>query len=65
MKITKDMSIGEVIKNYPQTIPVFLRFHLTCMGCPKAMTETIEMGAKSHGIKIDELIKDLNESVEE
>ena len=64
MTITKDMSIGQVVSNYPDTVPVFLRHGLMCVGCAAARFENIEQGAAAHGIDADALIKDLNQAVE-
>ena len=61
--ITADMSIGEVIGNYPHTIPVFLRHGLGCVGCVIAGFENIRQGAQAHGINVDLLVKDLNQTV--
>ena len=33
---------------------------LFCGGCPMAQFETIESGAKAHGVDVDKLIKELN-----
>lgn len=63
--ITKDMAIGEVVMRYPQTIEVFLRHGLMCIGCAVARFENIEQGARAHGINVDLLMKDLNETVAE
>ena len=63
-KITKDMTIGEVMEKYPETADVFIRHGLRCFGCFVAMMETLEQGAKSHGIDVEELLKDLNDVVE-
>jgi hybrid cluster-associated redox disulfide protein len=61
--ITADMSIGEVIQKYPHTINVFFRHGLGCVGCAVARFENIGQGAQVHGIDIDLLMKDLNETV--
>jgi hybrid cluster-associated redox disulfide protein len=61
--ITKDMSIGEIVQQYPQTIEVFLRHGLMCFGCAIARFENIEQGASAHGIAIEPLIQDLNAAV--
>jgi len=63
MKITKDMMIGEVVEKYPDTFEVFMRHGLRCMGCMMAMMETVEQGAKSHGIELEKLLKELNKAV--
>ena len=64
MKITKDMSIKEVVEKYPQTIQVFMMHGLGCAGCSIANFENIEQGALVHGIDVDQLIKDLNKAAE-
>jgi hybrid cluster-associated redox disulfide protein len=61
--ITKEMPIGEVVQNYPQTIEVFLRHGLMCFGCAIARFENVEQGAMAHGINVDTLMKDLNAAV--
>ena len=61
--ITKDMSIGEVVQKYPQTIEVFLRHGLMCFGCAVARFENVEQGAVAHGIPVDALMQDLNAAV--
>jgi len=61
--ITKDMPIGEVVQNYPQTIEVFLKHGLMCFGCAIARFENVEQGAMAHGIDIDALMNDLNRVV--
>lgn len=65
MKITKDMSIVEVVQNYPKTAEVFMQFGMGCLGCAAARFENIEQGATVHGINVDELITALNKAVEE
>lgn len=60
--ITKDMTIGEVVQNHPNAIPVFQRFGMTCLGCPATQFENLEQGAMVHGIDLDDLLKALNEA---
>ena len=63
MMITKDMSIMEVVTNYPDTVPVFMQAGMGCIGCAAAHFENIEQGALAHGIDVDELIDSLNDVV--
>ena len=62
MAITKDMSILEVVQKYPDTVDVFVNSGMGCLGCAAAHFENIEQGATAHGIDVDALIKNLNES---
>ncbi len=63
VKITEKMIIQEVIKNFPETAPVFLKYGLHCVGCPMAVPEMIETAAKVHQIEVKKFIKELNEAV--
>lgn len=61
-KITKDTTIGELIKNYPKSRQILLKYGLHCIGCRVAFDETIEQGALAHGIvgdEFDQMIKEL------
>lgn len=60
MKITKDMTIGEVVRNYPNCIQPLLSFGMGCIGCPSAQAETLEEAAMVHGIDVDFLVEELN-----
>ena len=58
--IYKHMSINDVAKIYPETVAVFERYGLGCIGCRAALFENIEQGAEIHGIDVNTLIEDLN-----
>jgi len=60
MKITKEMTIEDIVSKYPETIKVFMQAGLGCLGCSAARFENIEQGAMVHGIDVDQLIADLN-----
>lgn len=64
-KVTKDMSIIEIIQTYPQTIEVFAKNGLGCIGCAAAKFENLEAGAKVHGLDPDKLIEEINEVIED
>jgi hybrid cluster-associated redox disulfide protein len=61
--ITKSMTIEEVIRRYPETIPVFRRFGLDCMDCQIAAFEAVEHGAGVHQVDVAELLAELNRAV--
>jgi len=60
MAITKEMSIGAIVQDHPETVRVFLNHGLMCVGCAAARFETLEQGAMAHGIDVDALVNDLN-----
>ncbi|MBU3967339.1 MAG: DUF1858 domain-containing protein [Euryarchaeota archaeon] len=63
MSITKDNTIEEIVTNHPETMMVFMKHGLHCVGCHVAAFESIEQGAMAHGIKVDALLDDLNKVV--
>lgn len=65
MEIMKEMKISDVLAIAPQTAEIFMGFGMSCFACPIGEDETIEEAAMVHGIDLDELLKMLNEKVNE
>ncbi len=61
--LTKDMTIGEVLKINPNLEEVFMGFGMHCVSCPVSQMETIEEASQVHGVDIEFLLKKLNENV--
>ena len=59
--ITQGSVIADIIRVYPQTIPVLRGFGMGCLGCPSATGEPLEKAAGIHGLAVEELIVALNE----
>ena len=60
-QITKDMTIGEIIRIDQGVIPILMEAGMHCIGCPSAQGETLEAAAMVHGMDIDALMKAINE----
>ena len=58
--ITKDLTIGEVIRIKEDAPQILMSFGMGCVGCPSSQAETIEDAAKVHGLNLDELLEALN-----
>ena len=63
MAITKDMSILEVVQQYPDTVDIFVNSGMGCLGCAAARFENIEQGCMAHGIDADALVEGLNKAI--
>lgn len=59
--VTKDMTIGEILRTNPEVAPVLLDAGMHCLGCPASQGETLEEAAMVHGIDVDELMKVIEE----
>ena len=60
MKVSKDMTIGELLTVSTDVIPVLLNSGMHCIGCPYAQAETLEEAAFVHGLDADKLVEDIN-----
>ena len=54
--ITKDMTIGDILRANPQVAPVLMEAGMHCLGCPASQGESLEEAAMVHGINIDDLM---------
>lgn len=63
-KITEDMNIKEVIDKYPETVRVFAKYNMGCIGCIAASFESLKDIAAVHGTDVKSFVKDLNEAIE-
>ena len=54
--ITKDMTIGEILRKSPDVAPVLMEAGMHCLGCPSAQGESLEEAAMVHGMDIDTLM---------
>lgn len=65
--ITKDMLILDIVEKHPDLGEVLtLDYGFHCIGCMAAGMETLEQGAKVHGMddkEIDEMVQALNKTV--
>ncbi len=60
MKISKDMTIAEIIQQDQGVIPILLDAGMHCIGCPSAQGESLEEACMVHGIDSDELENKIN-----
>ena len=59
-KITKDMTIGEIILSNPEVAPILMEAGMHCLGCPSAQGESLEEAAMVHGFDVNELLAKIN-----
>lgn len=63
MKITKNMTIADVLSKNDSLKDVLMGFGMHCFSCPCALAETLEEAAEVHDINIDFLLEKLNEKM--
>ena len=57
---TKDMSMIEALQADPRAKDVFAAYGMGCIGCMGVSMESIEDGAKMHGIDPNAVVAELN-----
>lgn len=59
----REMTIGEVVRNHPESVEVLVSFGMGCVGCPSAQAETVIDACRVHGISSEELITALEKVI--
>ena len=54
--ITKDMTIGDILRMNPAVAPILMEAGMHCLGCPSAQSESLEEAAMVHGMDINDLM---------
>ena len=59
-KVSKDMTIGEILSINPEVAPILMEIGMHCLGCPSAQGESLAEAAMVHGIDADLLEEKIN-----
>ena len=58
--ITKDMTIGEILRIDEGLVPILLETGMHCLGCPSAQAESLEDACMVHGTDVDAIVDKMN-----
>ena len=64
--VTKDMTVADIIAKYPFAADIMQSYGLSCTGCSVNTMESVEMGARGHGIpdeRVEEMVREINEAI--
>lgn len=64
--VKKSDLISEVVEKYPLASEIMIDYGLHCAGCFLNHFETVEEGAKLHGMsdkEIEKMLKDINQKI--
>ena len=61
VNITKEMTMGELLRIDRGVAVVLMNAGMHCIGCPSSIGESLEEACMVHGIEVDELLKNINE----
>ena len=58
--ITKDMTIGEILRVDEGLVPILLETGMHCLGCPSAQAESLNDACLVHGTDVDAIVAKMN-----
>jgi hybrid cluster-associated redox disulfide protein len=50
---SSDLTVEHILAVWPQTLPVFIRFHMLCIGCPVMPFHTLSDACLAHDIQFE------------
>jgi hybrid cluster-associated redox disulfide protein len=57
------MTMDEIMRLWPATIPVILHHHMMCAGCPIAPFHTVDEAICAHGMDGERFRRDLADAI--
>ena len=60
-QVSKEMTIGEIIRVDQGIIPILMASGMHCVGCPSSQGESLEEAAMVHGMDAEDLLDRINE----
>ena len=61
--VTGEILIGELVSQYPESIPVLLQIGMHCLGCPSSTMESLEEAAYVHGYTPESVVEAVNSQI--
>jgi hybrid cluster-associated redox disulfide protein len=62
-QLTADLTVAEIMGLWPDTIPIFLRYRMACVGCPIASFETLVEVAAIYSLDLECLMNELRQTI--
>lgn len=59
MEITKDTTMGEMLRYDMGIAGVLMQCGMHCVGCPSSIGESLEMACMVHGLDVDQVLADI------
>jgi hybrid cluster-associated redox disulfide protein len=63
-QLVADLTVAEVMDRWPQTVPVYFRYRMACVGCPIAPFETLAEVATIYGLDLSCFLNELEQNIE-
>ena len=64
-QITTELIVADVLRDWPQTIPVFIGHRMGCVGCAMSAFDTLADVVEIYGLHADHFLEELHSAIEE
>lgn len=64
-QLESGLTVAEVLARWPQTIPVFLRHRMACVGCAITPFETLAEVTKIYKLDLDCFLSELEQIIDQ
>jgi hybrid cluster-associated redox disulfide protein len=64
-KLLEECTVAEVLDHWPETISVFLKNKMDCVGCSMSQFETLAEAAQIYHLSLDRFLQDLRTAIQE
>ena len=61
--VTGKTLVGELVRNYPESIETLMSIGMHCLGCPASQAESLEEACAVHGFDPAGIIDAINEKI--
>lgn len=61
--ITAETVLDDLMRTYKETIPIFIRRKMMCIGCPVARIHDVREACREHNIPIAEFLDEVNAAI--
>ncbi len=62
-RVTAEMTVEEILNKWPDTVPVFMRHRMACVGCDLAGFETLAEAMDIYGLDLDAFLDELQHAI--
>jgi hybrid cluster-associated redox disulfide protein len=63
-QLIEDRTVADVLSRWPQTVPVFLRYRLACIGCSLSRFEQIADVVRTYDLDRNRFLAELRQAIE-
>jgi hybrid cluster-associated redox disulfide protein len=64
IQISPDMKVEEALKRWPETIPVFIKYRMGCVGCSMAGFESLSGAARIYQLPVQGFLAELRQAIQ-